>query len=96
MCREIDELETPPEYLYLADVQEELSQNGFQIEDEDTELSDKLDELAMKLTIMNDHINKLSIESWNNGYADTQQAEYDATLVEYSQILKRTEGVQND
>ena len=31
MTQEIDELETPPEYIYLDEVQEELSENGFQI-----------------------------------------------------------------
>ena len=32
MYEEIEELETPPEYLYLDECQEELSQNDFQVD----------------------------------------------------------------
>ena len=34
---EIDELEVPPQYIYLDEVQEELEQNGFQIEEPNNE-----------------------------------------------------------
>ena len=59
------------------------------------ELIKQRDKLSADITVQNDYINKLSKEHWANGYADAQQREYDQLLVEYSQVSKKIEELEN-
>ena len=59
------------------------------------ELKVKQEKLSADMTVQNDYINKLSVEHWANGYADTQQREYDELLVEYSQVTMEIEELEH-
>ena len=59
-------------------------------------LKDRLENISASMTVQNDYINKLAVEHWANGYADSQQRDYDHMLVEYSQVSKKIKELENE